>query len=254
MSRSLRALALALALSATFAASAFAADAKSLTVSAAASLTNAFGEIKPVFEKANPGVTLAFNFAASGPLLKQIEAGAPVDVFATADQETMDKAAAQKLILAQTRTDFAANVLTLVAPADSATVKGLDDLGAPAVTRIAVGQPESVPAGRYAREVLTEKGLWEKLAPKYVMAESVRQALDFVGRGEAEAGFVYATDAKVAAGKVRVVAELQAKTPVTYPAAVVATSKEPEAAKAFLAFLTGPEGQAILAKYGFKTK
>lgn len=238
-----------LVLSLTFSAAAQAAD---ITVSAAASLTNAFTEIKAAFEKQNPGVKVTTNFAASNPLLKQIESGAPVDVFASADQATMDKAAAQKFIVEKSRVNFAANSLVLIIPADGKPVpKDAAALADGAYARIAIGNPDSVPAGRYTREVLQHLNLWDKLAPKFVMGESVRQVLDYVVRGEVQAGFVYGTDAKRGGDKVRIVEEMRGKTRVTYPIAVLERSKEKKDAQAFVDFVVGPAGQAILAEYGF---
>lgn len=246
LTRALFALALALSLP-------LQALAGELTVSAAASLTNAFQELKPLFEKAAPGTTLLFNFAASGPLLKQIESGAPVDVFASADQKTMDQADAKNLIDKASRKDFAANSLVMIVPsAPKSALKGPKDLTGKAVERIAIGNPDSVPAGNYARQSLTSEKLFDVLKPKFVLGESVRQVLDYVGRGEVQAGFVYKTDALIAKDKVEIVAEMKGHDPVTYPAAAIAASaKKAEAAK-FMAFLLAPEAQAVLAKYGFK--
>ncbi|MBL8541505.1 MAG: molybdate ABC transporter substrate-binding protein, partial [Betaproteobacteria bacterium] len=157
--------------------------AEELVVSAAASLTNAFKGIGASFEQTHPGVKVVFNFAASGPLLQQIAQGAPADIFASADQESMDKAQQQNLIVAATRTDFVANKLVLVTPADSALgVKSLADLTKPEVKRIAIGSPTSVPAGRYAKGALEAAKLWDTLTPKFVFADSVRQALAYVAR------------------------------------------------------------------------
>jgi molybdate transport system substrate-binding protein len=224
-----------------------------ITISAAASLTNAFQELKPLFEKASPGTTLLFNFAASGPLLKQIESGAPVDVFASADQETMNQAVAKKLIAESTRKDFTANTLVMITPSDSTLgLKTPKDLTNPKVERIAIGNPDSVPAGRYARQSLTAAGVYDALKPKFILGESVRQVLDYVGRGEVQVGFVYNTDAMIAKEKVKVASEMSGHDPVTYPAAVIAASQKKAEAEKFLAFLASPEGQAVLAKYGFK--
>lgn len=155
-----------------------------------ASLTNAFTEIKGLFEKKYPDIKVHTNFAASNPLLKQMEEGAPVDVFASADQETMDKAAAKKLVDTATRKDFALNDLVMVVPSDSKlNLTGAKDLAKPEVKRIAVGNPDSVPAGRYTKAALTTAGLWETLQPKYVFGASVRQALDYVGRGRGRRRF-----------------------------------------------------------------
>lgn len=228
------------------------AQAADLTVSAAASLTDAFTVIKKAFEQANPGTTVVTNFAASGPLLRQIESGAPVDVFASADEKTMDQAAAKGLIVPATRRDFVRNALVLIQPADGkVALKSLADLTLPGVKRIALGNPETVPAGRYTKEALTNAKLWEALQPKLVPGESVRQTLDYIARGEVDAGFVFATDAKIAGAKVKLVAEAPTTTPVSYPIAVIAASKNPKA-KAFVDFVLSPAGQKILQEYGFK--
>jgi len=229
-----------------------AASEEELLVSAAASLTNVMQEIGAGFETANPGIKVVFNFAGSGPLYMQIANGAPVDVFASADQLTMDKAQKEGHILPDTRKNFARNTLILVVPSGSnIAVKDLNGLEAAAVRRIAVGNPKTVPAGRYTKEVLTTKGLWDKLTPKLIMADSVRQVLDYVSRAEVDAGFVYITDVAVAKERVRVVQELEGQTPVVYPAAVVASTKKQAAAGKFIDFLTGERGQKIFIKYGF---
>ena len=190
--------------------------AEELTVSAAASLTNAFTELKGNFEKTHPGVTVSTNFAASNPLLQQIREGAPADIFASADQETMDKAQEEKLIDPATRKDFANNSLVMIVPADSSmNISSVKDLQK--AERIAVGNPESVPAGRYTRDSLTNAGLWETLQPRYIFGQSVRQVLDYVSRGEVDAGFVYGTDARQAGEKVRVVMKMEGHQPVLYP-------------------------------------
>jgi molybdate transport system substrate-binding protein len=228
------------------------ASAQELVVSAAASLTNAFKEMGAAFEQTHPGVKVVYNFAASGPLLQQIAQGAPADVFASADQESMDRAQQQNLIVAGTRTDFVANKLVLVTPADSTVVvKSLADLTKPEVKRIAVGNPASVPAGRYAKGALEAAKLWEPLQPKFVYADSVRQALAYVARAEAEAGFVYATDAGIEKDKVRVAAEIPATARILYPIAQVAASRNPALAREFLAYVLSPAGQKQLAGFGF---
>ncbi|MCG3186116.1 MAG: Molybdate-binding protein ModA [Rhodocyclaceae bacterium] len=228
------------------------AQAQELTVSAAASLADAFREIGRAFEATRPGAKLVFNFAASGPLLQQIAQGAPVDVFATADQETMDRAAARSLIASDSRAVFAANRVVLVVPAGaSATPTSLRDLRNAAYKRVAVGNPASVPAGRYAREAIDAAGLSEALKDRLILADSVRQVLVYVGRAEVDAGFVYRTDALVDRERVRVALELPTRTPVTYPVAQVAASARPALARAFIAFLATPLAQAVLARHGF---
>ena len=228
------------------------AAAQSITVSAAASLTDAFRQIGSRFEVATPGVSVRFNFAASGVLLQQIAQGAPVDVFASADAETMDRAAAQMLIDRDTRRDFAANSVVLIAPAGGgAAIRALADLQAPAIRRIAIGKVTTVPVGRYTKQVLEGARLWTALEPRFVQADSVRQVLDYVARAEVEAGFVYRTDAASMADKVRVVLSADGHAPVRYPAAVVADSRQKAAARAFVAYLAAPPAQQVLARLGF---
>jgi molybdate transport system substrate-binding protein len=228
------------------------AQAQEITVSAAASLQNALREIGAAYQAAHPGIKVNFNFAASGPLLAQIAQGAPVDVFASADAETMDKAEAQHLIKPETRVVFATNELVLVSPASlPASIKSPADLKMPGVAHIAIGAPATVPAGRYARSVLEAQGLWTELSPKFVFAENVRQALNYVSRAEAEAGFVYRTDALIDKDKVRIDVVVPTARPVVYPVALVAATRNAGAATSFLKFLTGPQGQAVLGKFGF---
>lgn len=222
-----------------------------LLVSAAASLTNAFEAMKEPFEKANPGTRLVFNFAASGPLLQQMMQGAPVDVFASADQETMDKAA--HLIDPATRSDFAGNTLVLIVPGTETSITRVEDLRSDTISRIALGNPESVPVGRYAKAALTGLDLYEALEQKFVLAENVRQALDYVARGEAQAGFVYATDAALQADKVYVVTQVPGHKPIRYPIAVLQASTNKELGHKFIAYVQSAEGQGILSTFGFST-
>jgi molybdate transport system substrate-binding protein len=224
--------------------------AQEIVVSAAASMTNAFTQVGKDFESANPGVKLLLNFGASGSLLQQIAQGAPVDVFASADLETMDKARQKGLVAAPSIKDFAENELVLITPKGSA-VKGLKDLNGESVKRIAVGKPETVPAGHYAKEALEKNGMWSGLEPKFIYAEHVRQVLDYVARGEVDAGFVYATDAAIAADKVKVVCDVGGHKPIVYPIAVVSSAKNPALAGKFIEYVLGGKGQAVLAKYGF---
>jgi molybdate transport system substrate-binding protein len=228
------------------------AAAQQITVSAAASLTDAFKELGPKFEATKPGATVRFNFAASGVLLQQIGQGAPVDVFASADQETMGRAVEQKLVDPATRRNFASNGLVLIEPAkDAVGLKSLQDLAGAGVRKIAVGKTATVPVGRYTRQVLEGAGLWSMLEPKFVQADSVRQVLDYVARGEVEAGFVYRTDAAVMSEKVRVAFAPTAAMPVTYPVAVVADSRQKTLAGDFVAFLSSDAAREVLARYGF---
>ena len=245
--RPLRLLSLVLALALPLAAAA-----QQITVSAAASLTDAFKALGPKFEAVKPGATVRFNFAASGVLLQQIAQGAPVDVFASADQETMGRAAEQKLIDTATRRNFASNALVLIEPLrGGAGVRSLQDLAGPGVRKIAVGKTATVPVGRYTRQVLEGAGLWSALEPRFIQADSVRQVLDYVARGEVEAGFVYRTDAAIMADKVKIALPAGGHPPVTYPVAVVSESRQKALAKAFVDYLRSPAAQDVLARFGF---
>jgi len=229
------------------------AAAADLVVSAAASLTNAFGEIGREYEKARPGTHVLFNFGASGALLQQISRGAPVDVFASADLETMDRAQTQNLVLRSSRVNFAANRLVLVVPGSSTSpIAKLDDLRRPEVRRIALGNPESVPVGRYAKAALQKAGLWEELKAKFVYTQNVRQSLDYVFRAEVDAGFVYATDVSISPVKLRTVAEVLAGEPILYPIAVVKGYGSERRAQDFIDFVRSEAGRKILDKYGFR--
>lgn len=230
-----------------------AASAQTLTVSAAASLTQVLKAIGAQYEATRPGVKLQFNFAASGVLIQQIAQGAPVDVFISADEETMARGIAQKLLDATSRRDIASNQLVLIVPKEAvgAPVTTLADLGGNGVRRIALGKPASVPAGRYTRQALDTARLWPALEAKAVYADSVRQVLDYVARGEVEAGFVYATDAAVMPDKVRTVQRIDGHDPVRYPAALTTEGRQKAAAGDFLAFLLAPAAQDVLAKAGF---
>ena len=228
------------------------AGATDIIVSAASSLTNAFNDIGKEFEKANPGHKVLFNFAGSGALLQQIARGAPVDVFAPADQDTMDKAAAQNLILRSSRTDFARNTLVVVVPADAdLTLVDLEGLRSASIKRIAIGNPETVPAGKYAKAALEASRLWDVLKDKMINTQNVRQSLDYVARGEVDAGFVYATDALAMRGKVTLVFNVPTKAAITYPIAVVKGNGKENLAIRFVEFLKSEAGQKILRQHGF---
>ena len=166
----------------------------------------------------------------------------------------MDKAEKGGLILPGSRVDFVGNSLVLIVPANRPVVTGLADLKSGRVQRIAMGNPDSVPVGRYTKAALERQGLWQALAPKCVMGISVKQALEYVMRGEVEAGFVYATDAAAAKDKVRVVAEIPTHKAIVYPVAVVAARANKEKGPAFIGYLRSPEAQGVLAKYGFKAE
>lgn len=238
----------------------YATQAAELTVSAAASLSNAFKDIAPAFEAQYPGTRVLLNFAASDTLLAQIAQGAPVDVFASADQDTMDKAQAQQLIIPGSRVHFTSNTLVAISPsaprpsstAATPPLTRLTDLTRPEVQRIALGKPEGVPAGRYAKQALQAAQLWPQIEAKAIYASNVRQALDYVARGEVDVGLVYATDAVAQKDKVQVLFGVPTPTPIHYPIAIVRTSTQAPAAKGFIAFVNSAAGQAILARHGFQ--
>lgn len=223
-----------------------------LTVSAAISLKNAFEEIGKQFEAKHAGSKVRFNFGGSGNLARQIAGGAPVDVFASAAQKDMDGLNAQGLVLADTRVDFVKNRVVLIVPKNG-TVKSFDDLAGDTAKRIAAGNPKTVPAGRYAAEIFEFYKITPKIQHKLIYAENVRQVLDYVARGEVDAGVVYATDAAIRSKEVRVVTEAPEKThkPVVYPIAVIKESKNSATAKAFIEEVRSAQGTAILKKYGF---
>ncbi|MGJ7916032.1 molybdate ABC transporter substrate-binding protein [Massilia sp. LXY-6] len=228
------------------------AQAGDVHVSAAASLTNAFKDIAESYEAQHAGTKVLLNFGASGALLQQMALGAPVDVFASADIETMDLAAKRGLVANGERRNFARNSLVVIVPRDSKTAPGrLQDLGRPSVQKIAIGNPASVPVGRYSRHALASARLWPGISAKAINTQNVRQSLDYVARGEVDAGFVYGTDAAVMKDKVRVAFEVPLDIAIAYPIAPTAASADPREARRFIAFVLSPAGQAVLAKYGF---
>ena len=234
---------------------AVAACAQDVTLSVAVSLKEVTEELGRAFMAARPGVTLRYNFGASGELQKQIEAGAPVDVFLSAAQRQMDDLEKQNLIVPASRRAFARNALVVVKPADSRIdITKPGDLLEARVGRIVIGNPKTVPAGQYAEESLRALGLWDRLQPKVVFAENVRQALDYVARGEVDAGFVYTTDAASRAQGVKEAFRPpdDSYRPVIYPGAVVVASKQPALAQAFLDLLGSPPGRAALSRFGFQ--
>lgn len=228
----------------------FAAD---ITVSAASSLTNAFNDMAKAYQQHYPQDRVHLNFGASGTLLQQIQQGAPIDVFASADQQTMNQAQDKHLINPKERYDFVQNSLVLIVPANNpASIKQTKNLTQPAVKRIAIGNPASVPAGRYTKKALEQAQLWTTLTPKFVYATNVRQALDYVATESTEAGFVFGTDAAIMNNKVRIIATIPTE-PIRYPIALTSDSKQPASARRFIQFVRSAAGQNILSKYGFET-
>lgn len=228
------------------------ATAAEITVYAAASLSDAFKEIAPLYTKAT-GDTLRFNFGASGALTRQIKEGAPADVIFSADELRVDQLEKEGLLLPGTRRTILANTLVvIVATEGGAPVKTLADLGKAEVRRIAIGEPATVPVGTYTKEYLQKTGDWKKLIDKMVPLDTVRSVLAAVESGNAEAGFVYKTDALISKKvKIAIDVPLAEGPKITYPVAVLKDAKQPEPAKALVEFLTGAEAQKVFAKYGF---
>ena len=222
-------------------------------MSAAISLKDALDEAKQLYTADNPNVNIALNYGASGTLQIQIEQGAPVDVFFPAAPKQMDALDSKGLLLAGTRKDLLRNEVVLIVPKDSSlNISSFQDLTRADVKRVALGEPETVPAGQYAKEVLTNMGIYNALNAKAVLAKDVRQVLTYVETGNVDAGIVYSTDAQ-SSSKVKVVAKAPEKShaPVIYPIAVIKGSKNPAAARQFIDFLSGARGRAVFQKYGF---
>lgn len=241
---------LACVIAALFAAAPAAAE--PVTVFAAASLKNALDDVGR--EYARTGGEARFSYAASSAIARQIEQGAPADIFVSADSEWMDYLARRRLIVASSRRDLLGNRLALIAPANSRlsmrVVRGAPIARALGGGRLAVAGPD-VPAGKYARASLEALGVWSVVSGRLAQADNVRGALQFVARGESPLGIVYDTDARVEP-RVRIVGLFPPAThpPIRYPAAVTTSSRNPEAAR-FLAFMSSPRAAAIFRRYGF---
>lgn len=224
-----------------------------IVISAASSLKDSLDEIIQLYRAEIPDIIVHTNYGASGTLQRQVEEGAPVDIFVSASPNQMDALESKGLVLASTRKNLVKNSIVLIVPKEKSGIAGFSDLAHANVKTIAIGEPQTVPAGKYAQEVLTHLGLYDQLKPKYVLAKDVRQVLTYVATANADAGIVYITDAKVS-DQVTVVAVApeDSHSPIVYPAAVLKSSKNPDAAKAFLEFLAGPKARAVFERYGFK--
>ncbi len=227
---------------------------KSLTVFAAASMKNALDDIDAAYT-AKTGVKVVASYAASSALAKQIEQGAPADIFVSADTDWMDYAIAKKTIYEPTRVNLLGNSIVLIAPKDSTIDNvtigpGFDLAKLAGDGKIATGDVKAVPVGKYARAALEKLGAWQAAAPKFAMTESVRAALTLVARGEAALGIVYATDAKVEPA-VKIVGTVPADShpAIIYPVAATATAKAQAAD--YLAFLRSSAAKTVFEKYGF---
>ena len=224
-----------------------------LTISAAASLKDVVKELQTAYREKAPQVKLVCNFAASGSLQKQIEQGAPADIFISASPKQMNELETKNLIQKPSRRNLLENKLVLIVPENSPLkIAKFEELTNSAVKKLGIGEPNVVPAGQYAQQVLKKLGLWDPLVDKIVFAKDVRTVLAYVETGNVDAGIVYKTDA-AASRKVKIIAAAPAgsHTPILYPAAILAGAKNGKAAEDFMAFLTSPASKTIFEKHGF---
>lgn len=224
-----------------------------MTVSAAISLEESLQEIGSLYHEQNPKVRIDYNFGGSGSLQQQIEQGAPVDLFVSASLREMNTLEAEGLVAEGTRRNLVSNEIVLVAPARLSGITGFGELAGPKVKKFAMGEPASVPAGEYSRQVLTFLRLYDKLRPKIIFTQDVRQVLTYVSTENVEAGMVYQTDAEIAAGaKVVAVAPPGSHAPIVYPVAVLKKSPLQSSAREFERFLLSPAAQQVFVKRGFR--
>lgn len=224
-----------------------------VNVSAASSLTDAIGEINVLYKLERPDVTVTANFGGSGTLQQQIENGAPVDVFISASHAQVDALQKKNLIVENTLRDLLSNKVVLVVPADSTLrITSFKDLAGDKVKKVAIGDPGSVPAGMYARDIFNEFGITDALKSRLVLAANVRQVLQYVESSNVDAGVVFLTDAKVSRA-VQIVASAPdgINEKVIYPVAVINTGKDRTAAMDYEEFLFGSQAGAVFEKYGF---
>ncbi|MFB2920489.1 MULTISPECIES: molybdate ABC transporter substrate-binding protein [Aerosakkonema] len=229
------------------------AQSTTLLIGAAASLQNALQQLDPLFESANRGITVNYNFAASGPLQQQIEQGAPIDLFISAANKQMDTLQQKNLIVTDTRRNLLTNSLVLVVPSNSTLqLTNFRQLTDSNIKKISVGEPRSVPAGQYAEEVFKNLGILAQVQPKLVYGNSVRNVLASVESGNADAGIVYATDAKISNQVKQVaIAPSNLHSAIVYPMAVITASRNQQAARTYAQFLTSGQAQAVFRRYGF---
>lgn len=224
-----------------------------LHVSAAASLTDAMKELAKIYETNNPDVKITFNFGSSGALEQAIENGGKTDLFYSAAQKQMNLLEEKGELAEGTRKDLLRNEVVLIVPKEDAkAIKTFEDLTGENIVHVALGEPKGVPIGQYSEEILTKLGILDAVKAKAVYGSDVRQVLSWVETGEADCGIVYATDAAVS-DKVNVVAVAPADThkPVIYPAAVIKSTQNLDAAKKFLDFTSSADAKKVFEKYGF---
>lgn len=224
-----------------------------LMISAAVSLTDALEEIRGIYEEEH-NVKLTYNLEGSGSLAQKIQQGAPVDVFISASQDWMDTLEEESLIDESTREDITGNKLVLITGKDSdINITSIDDIQVDDITQLSIGNPESVPAGKYTEQVLQHLNLWEALESKIVIGKDVLQVLTYVETGNVDIGFVYESDA-LSSDEIKILAMAEDGThdPVIYPGAVLKDTKHEKEAADFLTFMTSDVAQEILVKHGFR--
>ena len=224
-----------------------------LIVSVPASLQDAMKAIEPLYTKQTPNISITYNFGSSGSLQQQIQQGAPVDIFISAAPKQMHALESKGLLLEETRQNILKNQMVLVSPQEQIYISNFQQLNSNQITKVAMGYPESVPAGEYAKQVLTSFNLFHRLKPKFVFAKDVRQVLYYVETGNVDAGLVYATDAKLS-NKVKLVAIAppDSYSPIIYPVAVLKDSQNSDDAKQFVKFLMSDSAKQVFESYGFK--
>jgi len=225
-----------------------------LTISAAASLKDGMEEIKPLYQREKPNIKLTYNFGSSGSLQRQIEQGAPVDVFISAATNKMDILEKQGLLLDNTRKNLLRNEIVLIVPKGKATgIRDFADLTKDTIQKIAMGEPKSVPAGQYAKQVLTNLKILEQVKSKTIFARDVRQALNYVETGNVDAGIVYLSDAQ-SSSQVKIVATAPAgsHSTILYPIAAIKKTQNVPAAQDLINFLSQERAKTIFANQGFK--
>lgn len=224
-----------------------------LNVSAAVSMKDALAEIQKTYQEKNPNVKIIYNLGASGALQKQIEQGAPADIFISAAPKQMNDLEEKNLVNKATRKNLVENKLVVVVPKESKLqIAKYEDLTNDGIQKLALGETATVPAGQYAQEVLKKLSLWDKVQDKVVFAKDVRTVLAYVETGNVEAGIVYKTDA-ASSDKIKIAATAPegSHQPIVYPAAVLSGAKQSKDAEAFLTYLFSPESKAVFEKYGF---
>jgi molybdate transport system substrate-binding protein len=224
-----------------------------LNISASMSLMEAINEIQITYEEEHPEISLKLNFGATGSLQRQIEQGAPVDIFLSADKKRMEDLKVKGFLFNDKSIDLLKNEVVLIVPIDSSVVSSFEDLMKNEVEYFAMGEPESVPAGKYAQEVMTNLNLADSILPKTVFAKDVKEVLTWVESEVADAGIVYYTDA-LSSNEVKIVEYAQdgSHSAIIYPAAVIKDCKFPIEANDFVSFLASEEAMVIFKKYGFK--